>query len=178
MRSTLQSLAALALATFTMTSCSPDDFNSGWDEQIVAQTVTLNQANGNDISLGTLNIENEVIDYINENQSDAESFTILSALPTSGSVASVDLFGLSFVEDLEVYAVQNGSEILIGRLTGDITNTTTSGFEGVDNDLYAFGSTDDIELLLRPTYNEIGSELTLIDVEIRFAASFTISGTK
>ena len=146
---------------------------------MITTTVTLDQASDQDISLGTINLQDDVVAYLNENQPDAESFTIIEVVPASGSIVTQELFNLSFVEELEIYAIQEGREILIGRSSStDIGATPSVGIQGIDQNLYLFGQNDDIDIVLRPEYTDIGTQITTLNVDVRFALNYSVTGIK
>ena len=161
-----------------MSSCSKDNFSSGWDAQIVTSTVTLNQALEQDISLGTINLEDQAIDYADQNHPNSDDLRIIEVLPMFGTISSVDVLPLSFVESLDVYALQGGQELLIGQLASETSQSASIGLTGLDTNLYDFGGNEDIELVLRPSYNEIGTQMSIMAIDIRFSLSYSITGKK
>lgn len=178
MRHTFKIYVFGALFLAAMSSCSKDNFSAGWDNQIVSSTVTLDQAIEQDISLGTINLEDQAIVYANLNHPNSDDIRIIEVLPTFGSISSVDLLPLSFVEALDIYALQGDRELLIGQLASESTQNASIGLDGVDVNLYDFGGDDDIELILRPSYNEIGTQMPVMDIDIRFSLSYSITGKK
>ena|GEM_PF-5167365 len=178
MKTTLTNGLILMASIAMFSSCSKDDnFNAGWDSEIISTTISLNRASDDQIDLGSINLSETIEDYMSQNYDDAKSYRVLNAGPSFGLVVSVDVLPLGFVEALDVYAISGSQELLIGMISSGSSQDASFGLAGIDQNLIDFAGDESIDIVLRPQFNDLGAPGT-VEADVAFTFNFSISGRR
>lgn len=176
---TLQLTTMLIAAAALMSSCSKDStFNSGWNEQIIDASYTIDINSTDDIEVAIFNPADLVADYVNANHPDVKTYRQLEVTPMSGSATSELVIPLPFVEALDLYAVHDGREVLIGMMNRESSAQASFGLTGVDYNLLDLAEDDEIRIVVRPQFNDLTSGVEQASVYFTFNFNFIIDGTK
>ena len=178
MRTTL-SLAAFIVLTVCMSSCSKDDnFNTGW-QATLESNITLSTDSVNDISLGFIDLEETAMNYLDEFEAGYESFRIIEVTPSTGSLVTTNIVPLDFLDELDIYAVADGEETMIGMtiMNTDPSNASRS-IDFLDINLDDLADSDGrVEIVLKPIY-VAGTSASDVATEISMTFNFQVSGRK
>ena len=178
MNSTLTNGLILLASIAMLSSCSKNDnFNAGWDQELIKTDVVLDQTSDDQITLGTVNLTEVIRNYMAQNHGDVKSYQVLEVRPTFGLVVSIDVLPLGFIEAIDVYAVSGVNETLIGMLSSGSSQDASLGLAGLDLNLLGFSGNEAVDIVMKPKYHDIGVPES-VSAEVRFAFNFLISGSK
>ncbi len=98
--------------------------------------------------------------------------------PTSGVMTTTNVVPLDFLDELDIYAVADGVETLIGMANTPTPGDASRGIDFLDINLEDLADDDDrVEIVLKPAY-ESGATETDIATEISLTFNFQVDGVK